>query len=317
MKIARAGLAPGGGAQAEGPVPADGVPRDHQEGDPRGPERDARDRQRSRRGPGEPPGARPPVRRSRRSSGRDQAAPVRGARPERRHQDPRGPRARPHALRPRRVLGPLRPLHADHRRGQEQGARLTTLGGKRIASGKDFDPDTGKLKRDDELLTAASAKELKEKLEAGEFTILSAEEKPFRRAPRRPSRPRHCSRGQPQAALRRQAHDARGPALYENGFITYMRTDSVTLSTQAIELTRAAITETYGGEFVPDEPRLYKGKSQNAQEPTRPSAPRARPSAASTRPASSSAATRPASTSSSGSAPSPARWPTPAASSSP
>ena len=153
-------------------------------------------------------------------------------------------------------------------KGKEFEARLTTLGGKRIASGKDFDPDTGKLKRDDvELLTAASAKELKEKLEAGEFTILSAEEKPFSKSPAAP----FTTSTLQQEGNRKLRFDAKrtmraAQRLYENGFITYMRTDSVTLSTQAIELTRAAITETYGGDFVPDQPRLYKGKSQNAQE---------------------------------------------------
>ena len=153
-------------------------------------------------------------------------------------------------------------------KGKEFEARLTTLGGKRIASGKDFDPDTGKLKRDDvELLTAASAKELKEKLETGEFTILSAEEKPFTKSPAAP----FTTSTLQQEGNRKLRFDAKrtmraAQRLYENGFITYMRTDSVTLSTQAIELTRAAITETYGGDFVPDEPRLYKGKSQNAQE---------------------------------------------------
>ena len=153
-------------------------------------------------------------------------------------------------------------------KGKEFEARLTTLGGKRIASGKDFDPDTGKLKRDDvELLTAASAKELKEKLETGEFTILSAEEKPFSKSPAAP----FTTSTLQQEGNRKLRFDAKrtmraAQRLYENGFITYMRTDSVTLSTQAIELTRAAITETYGGDFVPDEPRLYKGKSQNAQE---------------------------------------------------
>ena len=153
-------------------------------------------------------------------------------------------------------------------KGKEFEARLTTLGGKRIASGKDFDPDTGKLKRDDvELLTATSAKELKEKLETGEFTILSAEEKPFSKSPAAP----FTTSTLQQEGNRKLRFDAKrtmraAQRLYENGFITYMRTDSVTLSTQAIELTRAAITETYGGDFVPDEPRLYKGKSQNAQE---------------------------------------------------
>ena len=126
--------------------------------------------------------------------------------------------------------------------GKDFEARLTSLGGKRIASGKDFDPDTGKLKRDDvELLNAEDAKALQAKLESGEFKILSAEEKPFTRTP---SPPFTTSTLQ-QEGNRKLRFDAKrtmraAQRLYENGFITYMRTDSVTLSSLAIELTREA-----------------------------------------------------------------------------
>ena len=152
--------------------------------------------------------------------------------------------------------------------GKDFEARLTSLGGKRIASGKDFDPDTGKLKRDDvELLNAEDAKALQAKLESGEFKILSAEEKPFTRTP---SPPFTTSTLQ-QEGNRKLRFDAKrtmraAQRLYENGFITYMRTDSVTLSSLAIELTREAVESTYGSEFLPDKPRAYKGKVQNAQE---------------------------------------------------
>ena len=152
--------------------------------------------------------------------------------------------------------------------GKEFEARLTSLGGKRIASGKDFDPDTGKLKRDDvELLDAEGAKALQAKLAAGDFEVLSAEEKPFTRTP---SPPFTTSTLQ-QEGNRKLRFDAKrtmraAQRLYENGFITYMRTDSVTLSSQAIELTRDAVESTYGAEYLPDQPRAYKGKVQNAQE---------------------------------------------------
>lgn len=151
---------------------------------------------------------------------------------------------------------------------KEFEARLTSLGGKRIASGKDFDPDTGKLKREDvELLSAAGAKELKSKLDDGTFRILSAEEKPFSRSP---SPPFTTSTLQ-QEGNRKLRFDAKrtmraAQRLYENGFITYMRTDSVILSTTAIDLARSAIKSTYGDEYLPDKPRLYKSKVQNAQE---------------------------------------------------
>lgn len=152
--------------------------------------------------------------------------------------------------------------------GKEFEARLNSLGGKRIAGGKDFDPDTGKLKRDDvELLTADAAQTLLETLSKDTFEILSAEEKPFTRTPAPP----FTTSTLQQEGNRKLRFDAKrtmraAQRLYENGFITYMRTDSVTLSTQAIELARAAVQDQYGAEFLPGEPRLYKGKVQNAQE---------------------------------------------------
>ncbi|MEM9799800.1 MAG: type I DNA topoisomerase, partial [Planctomycetota bacterium] len=152
--------------------------------------------------------------------------------------------------------------------GKDFDARLASLGGKRVASGKDFDPDTGKLKRDDvQLLTADAAKDLRAKLESGEFTILSAEEKPFTRTPAPP----FTTSTLQQEGNRKIRFDAKrtmraAQRLYENGFITYMRTDSVTLSSQAVDLTRKAVTEQYGAEYLPDSPRAYRGKVQNAQE---------------------------------------------------
>lgn len=153
-------------------------------------------------------------------------------------------------------------------KGKEFDARLTTLRDKRIASGKDFDPDTGQLKRDDvELLSAKDATDLKARLDNGTFKILSAEEKPFSRSPAPP----FTTSTLQQEGNRKLRFDAKrtmraAQRLYENGFITYMRTDSVTLSKTAIELARNAVTETYGAEFLPDAPRIYKGKSANAQE---------------------------------------------------
>ncbi|MEL6907719.1 MAG: DNA topoisomerase, partial [Planctomycetota bacterium] len=126
--------------------------------------------------------------------------------------------------------------------GKEFEARLNSLGGKRIAGGKDFDPDTGKLKRDDvELLTADAAQTLLETLSKDTFEILSAEEKPFTRTPAPP----FTTSTLQQEGNRKLRFDAKrtmraAQRLYENGFITYMRTDSVTLSTQAIELARAS-----------------------------------------------------------------------------
>ena len=149
-------------------------------------------------------------------------------------------------------------------KGKEFEARLTTLGGKRIASGKDFDPDTGKLKRDDvELLTAASAKGSRRSWRPASSSS-RPRRSPSRRAPRRPSRPRRCSRGATASCASTPSARARGQQLYENGFIpTCGRTPS--RCRRAIGDPRGDHRD-LGAEFVPDEPRLYKGKSQNAQE---------------------------------------------------
>ncbi|MEX1026044.1 MAG: type I DNA topoisomerase [Planctomycetota bacterium] len=147
-------------------------------------------------------------------------------------------------------------------------ARLVELDKKRIASGKDFDPDTGQLKkRDVHLVDEAQAKELEAKLADGTFKIASAEEKPFTRTPAPP----FTTSTLQQEGNRKLRFDSKrtmraAQRLYENGFITYMRTDSVVLSSLAVDLTRDTIQETYGPEYLPSEPRHYKGKVKNAQE---------------------------------------------------
>jgi DNA topoisomerase-1 len=147
-------------------------------------------------------------------------------------------------------------------------ARLVTVDGKRLATGKDFDPDTGKLSRTDILhLEAGEAGALEEALRKGTFTVTSCEEKPFTRSPYPP----FTTASLQQEGNRKLRYGAQrtmraAQSLYESGFITYMRTDSVTLSTDALRLTRQAIETTYGKEFLPDQPRTYKTKVKNAQE---------------------------------------------------
>ncbi len=147
-------------------------------------------------------------------------------------------------------------------------ANLVSLGGQRIAAGKDFDADTGKLKRDDvTLLDGAAAAGLVKSLEGASFQILSAEEKPFTK---KPSPPFHTSTLQ-QEGNRKLRFDAKrtmraAQRLYENGYITYMRTDSVVLSQVAMDMTREEISAHYGDEYVPEKPRTYKSKVSNAQE---------------------------------------------------
>ena len=147
-------------------------------------------------------------------------------------------------------------------------ARLHSIDGKRLAGGKDFDPDTGRLTRDDIVhLAAEEAAALHEALRGVPFEVVSVEEKPFTRAP---SAPFSTSTLQ-QEGSRKLRFDAKrtmraAQQLYENGFITYMRTDSVTLSSEAVTMVREAISSSYGKEFLPDEPRVYKSKVKNAQE---------------------------------------------------
>ncbi len=147
-------------------------------------------------------------------------------------------------------------------------AKLVELDGKRLAIGKDFDSETGKLIGEKVLLLdEARAKQLDTSLRTAEFRVQSVESKPYTD---RPAPPFTTSTLQQEAnrKLRLSARAAMQAAqrLYENGFITYMRTDSTTLSNQAIENSRRVIGELYGQEYLPKEPRAYKTKVKNAQE---------------------------------------------------
>ena len=148
-------------------------------------------------------------------------------------------------------------------------AELVQLGDKKIAIGKDFDPKTGKLYPDSDVvhLDAQRAAELREKLFMGEAVVLSIEEKPF---VQRPYSPFTTSLLQ-QEGNRKLGYGAKrtmavAQTLYENGFITYMRTDSVTLSNEAIEGARSLVAKEFGAQYLPPEPRVYKNKVKNAQE---------------------------------------------------
>ncbi|NTW41803.1 MAG: type I DNA topoisomerase, partial [Cellulomonadaceae bacterium] len=152
----------------------------------------------------------------------------------------------------------------------EQGsfdARLVQVGGRRVASGRDFD-DRGQLTgRDVVPLDEAAATALAAALADAPFAVLSLETKPYTR---RPAAPFTTSTLQQEASrkLRMGSRAAMRTAqtLYENGYITYMRTDSPVLSTQAIDAARRQASELYGPEFVPDKARVYASKSKGAQE---------------------------------------------------
>ena len=147
------------------------------------------------------------------------------------------------------------------------GAKLLELDGRRVASGKDFD-ETGRLsKADAVVLDEVGANGLVQALSGADFTVRAVEPKPYRR---RPSAPFMTSTFQQEAgrklAMSSSMAMRSAQSLYEKGLITYMRTDSTTLSETAIAAARALITAEYGEKFLPDEPRTYATKSKNAQE---------------------------------------------------
>jgi len=147
------------------------------------------------------------------------------------------------------------------------GARLVTVDGRRVATGRDFD-DRGRLTtRDAVALEEAAADSLVGALATGVFAVRSVDSKPYTR---RPAAPFTTSTLQQEASrkLRMGSRQAMRVAqsLYENGYITYMRTDSPVLSTQAIDAARRQAAELYGAESVPAQPRVYAAKSKGAQE---------------------------------------------------
>ncbi|MGJ5825966.1 type I DNA topoisomerase [Streptomyces ossamyceticus] len=146
-------------------------------------------------------------------------------------------------------------------------ARLQSVDGRRVAQGRDFD-SVGQLKGANVLhLDEANARALAAALENTRFSVRSVESKPYRRSPYAPFRTTTLQ----QEASRKLGFGAKATMqvaqkLYENGFITYMRTDSTTLSDTAVAAARAQVTQLYGADYLPAQPRTYAGKVKNAQE---------------------------------------------------
>lgn len=146
-------------------------------------------------------------------------------------------------------------------------ARLARVDGAALARGTDFD-DTGVLKKAVLVLDETEAKQLAEAIEtAGEASVSALESKPGTRSPRAP----FTTSTLQQEAGRKLSMSAKhamsvAQRLYEKGFITYMRTDSTALSTQAVQAARAQAVAMYGEKAVPLNPRTYASKSKNAQE---------------------------------------------------
>jgi DNA topoisomerase I len=155
-------------------------------------------------------------------------------------------------------------------------ATLVSVDGRRVAQGRDFSP-TGELRagparaEEDNAallhLHGEAAAALADRLSDADFSVRSVERKPYRRSPYAPFRTTTLQ----QEASRKLGFSAKyamsvAQRLYENGYITYMRTDSITLSQTAITAARTQARELYGAEYVPDAPRVYTSKVKSAQE---------------------------------------------------
>lgn len=151
---------------------------------------------------------------------------------------------------------------------QQLTATLVSVDGRSIPAGKDFDPATGLLTDSKFLqLDEAAASALIEKLRSGKFRVASLEEKPYTSKPYPP----FTTSTLQQEANRKLSFTARrtmqvAQSLYENGHITYMRTDSTNLARVAIEAARDLVAANYGQDYLPSEPRIFSTKVKNAQE---------------------------------------------------
>ncbi|MCH9030686.1 MAG: type I DNA topoisomerase [candidate division Zixibacteria bacterium] len=153
-------------------------------------------------------------------------------------------------------------------KGASFGATLRSVDGKKLAGGKDFDPKTGNLL--DPKLAVYGEKKIKkllESLEKSDWSVANVVTKPIKQSPPAP----YTTSSLQQDANRKLGMAARdtmrvAQSLYENGHITYMRTDSTTLASEAIKGIRSKISRDYGADYLPAQPRLYKSKVKNAQE---------------------------------------------------
>ena len=147
-------------------------------------------------------------------------------------------------------------------------ADLASVDGRRVVTGKDFGP-TGELPADAEVvrLDEAGARGLADRLAAAAFAVRSVDQKPYRRSPYPPFMTSTLQQeaGRKLGFAARRTMDA-AQRLYENGYITYMRTDSTTLSDTALAAARTLVREKYGPQYLPDKPRVYAKKVKNAQE---------------------------------------------------
>ncbi|NMG08173.1 type I DNA topoisomerase [Brasilonema sp. UFV-L1] len=157
----------------------------------------------------------------------------------------------------------------DSLKGESFMSQLVTLGGTRLANGGDFDPATGKIPPDSKviLLNQEQAEALKERLTGKTWKVTDIEERPVTRKPAPPFTTSTLQQ-ESNRKLRLSARDTMRIAqnLYEQGYITYMRTDSVHLSEQAIAAARDCVEKLYGKNYLSPQPKQYTTKSKGAQE---------------------------------------------------
>ncbi len=151
--------------------------------------------------------------------------------------------------------------------GETFETTLVSVNERRIPVGKDFDPDTGKLKNDRALFDEEQIHELLQRIQDGEFRVATLEEKPYTSKPYAP----FTTSTLQQEANRKLGFTARrtmqvAQALYENGHITYMRTDSTNLATVAVDAARDLVASEYGDNYLHPQPRSYQSNVANAQE---------------------------------------------------
>jgi len=160
-------------------------------------------------------------------------------------------------------------MEAESEASRRFTANLIALDGDRVATGKDFDSATGQVRAGAGVvhLDEQGARGLAARLDDVPFRVTRIEEKPYRR---KPYAPFITSTLQQEAARKLRLSSAQtmrvAQKLYENGYITYMRTDSTNLSETALTAARQQVRELYGDRYVPTEPRRYQRKVKNAQE---------------------------------------------------
>ena len=152
--------------------------------------------------------------------------------------------------------------------GQSFDATLVSVDGRKIPSGKDFDSATGQIKDPGfMLMDETGAQQLFQKLKTGTFAVTKMQVKPYTQKPAAP----FTTSTMQQEANRKLGFTARrtmsaAQSLYENGYITYMRTDSTSLAKVAVDAARELVGEEYGKDYLPEEPRTYRSTVRNAQE---------------------------------------------------